>query len=988
VANINYYEPSKIADLIGDLEQYRYQPGALKTVMLNRLSDMLNGAIDIVEPSNPFTYLLETTCVNTAFAVREFGVIAKKLYPRLANTEADLYLHMSDNDYLGRFAEPATASISFNIVYSDFKSNAVNPFLSDGVTRDTSKLCLQIPRMYTVKVSSYVFTLLYPILITEHDNGVIEVTYDTSITSGIQTLTTGVIKHNFITQFNNEAWIRFAAPALEVQVTSTEVVIEKSSLLKHTVALPDGRLFYYAEVYRLVNGTWTPMVVTHTQDVYDIATPTACLTVMQDQGLVLVYIPPVYVMNNLVTGKVRVDIYTTIGVIDTNFSDFKPSSDFSTEYTQVDKVRDLTYLAAPIGLVGKLVYISDRVAGGKGRLSFDDLKASVIDNSIGDRKLPITFNQLGYDVSQKGFTLIKDVDTLTNRIYLMQRPVPVSLTQYPISKLDMDMSDYLTTLDAMLATQVVTSPRAGRYLIPEKTVFVCENSTLRMLSRDEAVALKNMSGTALTTEVNSSIYLSTFYHYVLDTTNSETVLRAYDLKTANVDMINFDTLNSTAEFTITSTGVNLTKSSIGYQLYVSANVSNYNEAFALNQATAYLVYVDSSGNKYYTSVNSSAGSDSSTGKPSQPIYRFDITSAYDIDSSGNIYLTSFKDKNGNSYTIAVPLVSEFRLVYVIKDTRLIGYTATTADLAVDPFVTNFMVPASEVLTLRLGDALTLLNTRVRNVSDVPEYATYQSDVPLTYEHDVYTLNGVIAGVVCVDDACNIAPVLLHPKNSNVLDGSGNQVYKHRKGDIILDSNGDPTPLASQSVARNMTLLFADYRSNLCTSSDYIDYMNYVRSSLTNSIVVKMPTIKDVLLENTEGYMVVPNTINRIKININTEADSYVDPAVSFVVTVYVRPKIFNDYNARRNIDYTIIKDIDTYLNNTTLIKTELVTKLYTDLKEFVVSISIPTFVTTVADYIVVKDAVNKLTLKKNLIILADGSYALTENVAINYVKLD
>lgn len=981
MANISFYEPSKIEDLLQDLDQYKYQPSALKTAMLNRVSDMLSGTVDIVDPSNPFTYLLETTCVNTSFAVQEFATIAKKLYPRLANSEADLYLHMSDYDYLGRFSEPSTANVWFNLVYSDFKRNAINPFLADGITKDMTRVSIQIPRMYTVTISSYTFTLLYPITITQHSNGVFDISYDTSVTSSINNPSSSGIKFNYITQFNNESWLRFSVPMLEVGVTSTEVSIEKSSLFKQSISIPENKLFYYAEVFHIVGGAWAPMVTTHTQEVYDINLPTACLTVYQDSGQVDVYIPPVYIINNLVSSKVRIDIYTTSGAVDVNFSDFK-TSDFSVEHTQVDKVRDLGYLTAPIAMVGKLVYISEQVNGGKGRLSFDNLKAAVIDNSIGDRKLPITSNQLTYDVNQKGFTLIKDVDILTDRIYYFQRPVPLPLTQYPISKLDMDMSDYMATLSVMNATGSIVNTNKNRYLIPENTVFIAENSLLRMLDLAEVTTLKSLSNASLLNEINSKTYLSTFYHYVIDTNENETTSRAYDFDTANVSLVNFIKLNSTVNFTVHTDGAVLSKAPTGFELLITAAVSINDSMFQVNAASVCLLYTDENGDNFYMTGSSIMG----LGVP--VVYRFNLTSSYDVDNKEMLYLTSFVDKNNNAVELAVPLLSDFKVIYYISE-RTSGYTPSDSDVLITNYIgipNAFMVPSQEVFSLRFGTGLPFLNTRIRNVTDAPAYQTYTENVPLVYAHDEYELGGVITEFVCVDDHCEILPSLIHRKGDPVLDGDGAPVYKYRIGDVKL-LNGVPISVSDTAVARSMTLLFSDYKSKWCNTTAYVKYVGYVKTSLTNDITVKMKEIQDILLENTEGYMVVPNTINNINVNINNSTDLYIDPSVRFMVTVYVSTKIFNDYSARANIDYTIIKGIDTYLSNSVLIKTELISKLYTDLKEFVTSISIPTFVTDVADYIVVKDKVNKLTLRKALVKKNDGKYDISEDVVIDYVEL-
>jgi len=152
VANITPSTPISIETELGNLSQYKYFPNKIVSITLNRLTDMLNGAVDIVDPSNPFTYLLETSCLNTAFAIQEYTLACRKLYPRLANNESDLYLHMSDYDYQGIFSEPAYANINFNILLNDFTSKAYyDPILQQTI--------LKIPRNYSISVDKYIFTL-------------------------------------------------------------------------------------------------------------------------------------------------------------------------------------------------------------------------------------------------------------------------------------------------------------------------------------------------------------------------------------------------------------------------------------------------------------------------------------------------------------------------------------------------------------------------------------------------------------------------------------------------------------------------------------------------------------------------------------------------------------------------------------------------------------------------------------------------------------
>ena len=70
--------PINIADELQNLSLYKYHPNGILNISLNRLQDILDGKVDILEPSNPFTYLIETTSLNTAFAILEYTLLTRK----------------------------------------------------------------------------------------------------------------------------------------------------------------------------------------------------------------------------------------------------------------------------------------------------------------------------------------------------------------------------------------------------------------------------------------------------------------------------------------------------------------------------------------------------------------------------------------------------------------------------------------------------------------------------------------------------------------------------------------------------------------------------------------------------------------------------------------------------------------------------------------------------------------------------------------------
>ena len=287
MSNITPTMNLNIADELQNLSLYKYHPNGILNISLNRLQDMLSGKVEVTDPSNPFTYLLETNCLNTAFAVQEYTLLTRKLYPRLANNEEDLYLHMSDKDYLGRFSEPAYANVLFNILFNDFTSKATyDPIQKEYV--------LKLPRHLRVNVDKYIFTLPSAVIIRLTENGVIDVKFENQDFNNIFPVNTNYINFNIFKVNQEETYLTFQLKIPEVDIESVEIPIEKHKLFKNTITYNPSRKFYYFRAFYFDKGRWNEMLVTHTDQVYDINTPTCIVKVLSNENSVSYYIPPVY----------------------------------------------------------------------------------------------------------------------------------------------------------------------------------------------------------------------------------------------------------------------------------------------------------------------------------------------------------------------------------------------------------------------------------------------------------------------------------------------------------------------------------------------------------------------------------------------------------------------------------------------------------------------------------------------------------------------
>ncbi len=951
--NITVTNPMSIEKELDNLSLYKHHPNGILRASLNRLQDMLDGKVEISDPSNPFTYLLETSCLNTAFAIQEYALLTRKTYPKLANSEADLYLHMSDVDYVDRFATPATAKVNFNILLSDFKSKAhYDNVLGERV--------LKIPRHFKLEVDNYVFTLQSAILIRLTDNGIIDIKYENQTFNSLFPVKTNYIDFNIYTVNQNESYISFQAEMQEVDIEQVEVPVEKSKLFKNTLSFNPNRKFYYLRAFYLRNGEWNEMLTTHTEQVYDIDTPTCIVKVSQDKNEVEYNIPPVYVNSNRIGTKVKFLIYTTMGSVVARYSDYK-IGDFSSSYGGVFPSQELDVTTEALNIITKVVYIEEEVVDGKDQKPFAELKKSVLDNIVGDRKLPITNRQLETSVTGYGFNLIKDIDVVTNRIFLLECPIPSPPTRYPVSKINMDLIEYKSTVDSLLTGKnKITSPPGTNnevVVLPEGTVFELRDNELYLLDTLEESVLSSLSDLALSGEVNSKKYLSLYYHYVLNTQFGRTELRAYDISSPSVLRTNFKEFNQTCRVGINTASTSMIKTSSGFSMYVASSFKKYDDAIEAEQnVKPYIVYKDEGGGYFFLESNLYTVIDGS------PVYLFKFDSSFYIDSDNKLEVTNFKDFSGNTISVRLDLLYKAELIYV-SDVIPSSFVSTDTDTRI---YGSYLAGGNCVVTLEemdigFGKWLDRLYSRVRSSVNILPEQRYQNNVPLLHTKTVYDTDNSV----------------LHYPGDPVLDEDSNPVYEHEEGDVI--EPGD----ASTEVSKYLNLLFIDYKATIANTDLDKKYRTFLKTYLTGKITEEATDVQNLLLENTQGFVVVPKVIDKVRVKVKgTERN--IDGSQSFKVNVYVNRNVFEDVSVRDSIEYTVVKEIDDYLyKSTKLNKTELLTNLYSKLKEFVVTMQIEKFTEIDEEYIEMVDYNTRISLNK-VITAVTGGYEIKEDVVINF----
>lgn len=550
-----------VQELMTEVGDLRNNPAAVQRVVLNALESMTEGDYDVVDPSNPFVFLLESACVVGAAGLQRNEALMRYQYPTLAQTEEELYRHMSDVDYANRFGSPGRAAMVWMGSMPEIMERAVAD--SNGVRK------LIIPRETEVTVEGLTFTLQYPIEIRVMPHGGVQVVYDVTRPSPLQTLESNILEWEVVrmsgsgTDLDHIELLMIRIPMLQFKLSDHYDQLNPTSGFTKVYGFSDQ--FYYARVYVSSgeNGEWEEIRTTHSDQVYDPTVPTAKLKVY-GQNLE-VNVPYIYFNRGMMPRGIRIDIYTTRGNVELSLERYEPRS-FQARWRDLNK--NESPFVAPIRSFGTMsLYSTDRVKGGRDKLPFEALRKRVINNALGEIKVPITPVQLEAQLDNLGYAVVKDVDNITNRTYLATRDLPVPASENlttaigcTVGMLEESMSN-LATLDRVYDNSV-------RLTLDSGMLFKTVDGRLEPVSNNERQALMDASGEAKAQTLAEGQFLYTPFHYVLDGTERQFDCRAYYLDEPVVYTKQFIAENEAARLEVGTMRFAIDKTDTGYRMII------------------------------------------------------------------------------------------------------------------------------------------------------------------------------------------------------------------------------------------------------------------------------------------------------------------------------------------------------------------------------------------------------------------------------------
>lgn len=964
-----------LSDLLNKIALYRYNPTNIQRVILDHLNDITNGKIDIVDPTSPFVFLLEASSVNTAAAMQENRINLRRQYKQLAQSVDEIYPHMSDKNFINLFAIPSKAKFTFMIQMTSFENALV------AIPNEEAKK-VTIPRNTQVKFDNYTFSLQYPIDIRKFNNDEIQVSYDALLESPLQSLPTNIIPKIIRTDSAGIDWITFTVELSQFNVSTTHFAVQAESYIDHTVNYDDN--YYYCRVFfkKDNNTAWTEMHTTLTDQVYDIFVPTAILTPNNETKTVRVFIPPVYINSNLVDGNIRIDVYDTKGTLNIDTSNYLLTS-FETTLLAIDEENDTNLYTAAMNNISMRVYTNDYVTGGNDAITFDELRTNVINNSSGGFSAPITNVQLLATAQQDGFTIVKNVDVITNRIFLATRDLPSPSNTNLITSANVTINTLISDLDKLKLIDSIKD-NGPRLTILSKTLYQSINGQLYIIEQSGVQALKMLSQLALCAKVNDNNYLYSPFYYVLDNTSHEFDVKAYHLDQPVIDTLSFVSQNPTAGVSVNTNKYAIVKTDTGYKIVVEVTSNSLYKELQDSYVQAQLSFLPI-GEINYSFINGVLeGKNTSTG---ERIYSFTIESNFDINDLNYIYLTNFQMFSNEQMLCQSRLTHSFRIHYTTNSVP-VQYVQDTANTHIGKFLlpVDTIAITEETVNVTFGYALDNLWTRSRSVATGNVYETYDHDVPMTYAEDVYQIDPVTNSIFSVVNG-NLVYTKLHSAGDVVHDSQNEIIYKHLKGDPILDDSGVPISKSDLYTDRHIDLILVDGAYYFATDDSHAYYRNEIADVISTWITNNIAKIKDILLDKTDIFYYPTSSIGLVDVYIDKDTEIKIEARQSFDVVLNVNEVVHNDIRIRKQLEQLTIKTLNTSLQNNIVSVSDIIVALKNAFRQSVVSFNV-SGLGGASNYntIAIKNENESLSLNKILRVQDDGTLIVSEAVNISFVK--
>lgn len=956
------------------MNDLRRNPSLMQYMVFNEMDKALNGLgtgainYDIPDATLPFAFAMECGIIETTTVLDAMESISRSLFPELAITSEDLYKHMSDDDYIGRFASPAKTTFELLLGYDEVVAKAVS-FDSEGNRK------LTIPRLTEFKAAGIPFTMQYPIDIKVSRHNGVNITYNMDRVSPIETLSSNILDWN-VSLISDRKILVIKIPVNQMQVSTYTDALSPSTLFQTSYTIKDK--FFYARAYMNTGNGWNELYTTHSDLVYDPMRVTVVFKVVDN--VLQVSIPAIYTNLRMAVGSIRVDIYSTLGTIERDLGAYK-TTQFDWHLNDIDDVKTFVSPLRNFNVAQPIA--RDIVDGGADGIVFDKLRERVINNTLGPSNVPITNVQLEDAVDRKGYTLVSNVDNITNRQFLATRKLDTPKEINLASGAGVTMSELILDIESVSGSKHVHDNDTAVTILPSM-LYSFVNGKVTMLSDARIDSLLAGAPEMRAREANSNRFVYSPFHTVLDVSDYGLDARPYYLDNPEIKEKLFVGENVTANMQATIDSYYVEKVPEGYKFLISIDASQslkdlgpdsiiiqfgYKPQGENGWASGNAVFVDRLGELL--------------------LYEFVLETNYNVDRGGRLHTTNMSMFTDVQVRFATSLETDIEVTVIVADAVSPSYKANLLDTLVQSHLlpSRFMCVVRERLVTTLGYDLTKLWRRSRPVPGAENYVKWENDVYAYYKQDVYETHPDGSTKITIKPDGSLEYTILHHKGDPILSAGDVHVKEHIAGQAKTDVNGKPLLLKPRKLLHEVSMLMVDGLFYFGTEDSIVEYRKTVPMTFVKWIKNDIESLSSQLLEQAKIYLYPTNTFGDTLVAVREGYVTAISVEQSLNITLFMRPIDFSNPTIRPALTANIKQVLNEYLNRKVISISDIIAKLKDVMGESIMNIDINGLGGTDNNYTIltVRDDAARLTIRKRLVVLSNQELIVEDDLNFNFM---
>lgn len=856
------------------------KPLTIAKMALDELQNRMGGTKIIADPNSPFCHLLEFSSTMAAMCAQTMDEKIPLLYPARAQSMSDLYLHMSDFDYLKMYASPSQAVLRIAFPKKYLADNA-SPY-NENYKKVT------IPKDTVILVGRYPFGIYYPIdILINNFTQTFTVVYDTSETNPLHALTKNVVDKYEYTYHAVDYIV------IDIPIYQFAKSIVKESLIPETgfaKKILYNDYFYATRIFSYKDGKYTELGQSQSKYVYDVDNPTALVRVLPDEQKLHIIIPQIYLDKGMLGSQIYIEMYTTLGPLDVDTQSIT-SSQIQINFSK--KTKDSTdYNAIFKNLPFDLMRIlrSPKITGGSLPIDVSELRKRVVNNTLYDT-VPIKDSDIQNYLNDHNFLVKKYTDNVTDRIYYAYRVMEDGAgAVIPSISLSMKMlADYYEDHPSFL----LQSDRSITILPTTMYTYDTDSNSVVPLDAAGMARIGAMDKAQLCNELNNTQYLKNPFHIWVNLTDYYPEAISFNLMSPEVKKIIFEAENynvSAKMVSFDATIEHLADGVGGYRVtlyvYRSDDILNapaeYIHIFAVTKTTSeYWISTPVT----YVETNNNVDT-----------YQFDIQTNYHLTADDRIGVTNLQGDNITLMEHMIKLEQNFHIVYMVDPTILTGTWESASQLITQGVPSSnqqgLVGLSRQYLTLSLGYSLKdVLNNNIEVSATPLKYGVWERDILDVYAEDVYKRDEAGKFITEIVDG-KVQLIKEHSRGDIKVNEWGQEIYKHRKGDVKITSNGPVIDL-NRDKLYYLDLILIDakvFASERTAEMDFVASMYKVMEGYFDLL----RQLQDQLLERTEIYFRCVRSTGTAEMNIGDNVVVNQSIEMSFSVVCYVPSYVKQD----------------------------------------------------------------------------------------------